>query len=59
MTIEPQDPFGVYGDLLRYGVLFALVIGSLGLFLYLWKKGRLDMDEEPKMTMMEIDDHGA
>ena len=58
MTIEQQDAFGVYGDFLRLSVLFTLVIGSFLIFIYLWKKGRLDWDEEPKQIMMENDDHG-
>ena len=55
---DQLDPFGIYGDALRFGVLFALMGSALVVFLYLWKNGRLDMDEEPKQLMMEIDDHG-
>ncbi len=57
MATDQLDAFGIYGDLLRFSVLFALVGGAMAIFLYLWKKGRLDMDEEPKKTMMETDDY--
>lgn len=58
MNPNQLDAFGIYGDLLRFGVLFALVGGSMTIFFYLWRKDRLDMDEEPKHAMMETDDHG-
>lgn len=57
MNLDHTDAYGVYGDILRFSFLFALVIGALVIFLYLWKNGRLDMDEEAKKTMMETDDH--
>ncbi len=59
MIPNQPDAFGVYGDLLRFSVLFAMVSGALVIFLYLWKKDRLDMDEEPKKRMMEMDDRGS
>lgn len=55
------DGFGVYGSYLHYGLVILLVGGAFIIFLYLWKKGRLDMDEEPKHRMMndeEDNDHG-
>ena len=42
------DGFGIYGHYLHYGCVIALVGSALLLFLYLWRKGALDMDEEAK-----------
>ena len=50
------DGIGVYGSMLHYGLVVALVGTAILLFVCLWKKGRLDMDEGPKYQMME-DDH--
>lgn len=52
------DIGGVYGSMLHYGLAIALVGSAILLFFYLWKKGRLDMDEEPKMMMMR-DEHSG
>lgn len=49
------DIGGVYGGMLHYGMTFAFVGSALVTFFYLWRKGRLDMDEEPKMQMMQED----
>jgi hypothetical protein len=51
------DGEGVYGSLLHYGLIIALVGSAMLIFLYLWIKGRLDMDEEPKYVMFEANDH--
>ena len=50
------DGAGVYGGLLHYSLVIALVGSALLIFLYLLKKGRLDMDEEPKIQMMLPDE---
>lgn len=50
------DGIGVYGSMLHYGLVVAFVGTAFLLFVCLWKKGRLDMDEGPKYQMME-DDH--
>lgn len=55
-STEISDPFGIYGTLFHYGLVFALVGSALVIFLYLWKKGKLDMDEQPKFQMMEKDE---
>lgn len=47
------DGTGVYGSLLHYSVLFALMGSTLLVFIHLWRKGRLDMDEKAKYQMME------
>lgn len=47
------DGFGVAGTFLHYGLVIAFVGSAFLLFIYLWMKGRLDMDETPKYKMME------
>jgi hypothetical protein len=47
------DPSGAYGGYLHYMLVISLVGSAFLLFIYLWYKGRLDMDEEPKITMMK------
>jgi len=52
------DGYGVYGNYLHYGLVIAFVGSALILFIYLWSKGRLDMDESPKFNMMhENEEH--
>jgi hypothetical protein len=46
------DGGGVYGSAIHYSFIILFVGGALIIFLYLWSKGRLDMDEEPKLQMM-------
>lgn len=46
------DLGGVYGTALHYGLVVAFVGSAFLIFLYLWRKGRLDMDEEPKHQML-------
>ena len=48
-----KDGIGVYGSMFHYSLLIALVGSAMLIFLYLWSKGRLDMDEGPKYEMME------
>ena len=50
-----KDPEGVCGNLVHYAFIIALVGGAFLIFLYLWKKGKLDMDEEPEIRMMQED----
>lgn len=47
------DGQGIYGFVLHYSLLFALFGSGLLIFLYLWKKKRLDMDEEAKFHLFE------
>lgn len=51
-----MDSFGITGMALSYAVIFCLSGSAFLLFFYLWYKGRLDMDEEPKHEMMGGDD---
>lgn len=48
-----MDGFGIQGTAFHYGLVFSLVGSAFLLFVYFWKKGRLDMDEEPKYRMFE------
>lgn len=50
------DGAGVYGAVLHYSLVMAFVGSAFVSFIYFWKKGRLDMDEEPKFQMMEADE---
>lgn len=49
------DGGGIYGSLLHYAAIAFFVGGAFIIFIYLWKKGRLDMDEDPKIEMMKTD----
>lgn len=44
-----------YGFVLHYTLLFTFFGSALIVFLYLWWKKRLDMDEEAKYSMFEED----
>lgn len=50
------DPSGIYGMLLHYAMTVVLVGGAIVIFIQLWRKGRLDMDESPKIQMMQTDE---
>ncbi len=50
-----QDIGGVYGSLWHYSMVFTLMGSTVLVFIYLWRKGRLDMDEEAKYQMMQSD----
>lgn len=54
--VNERDSSGIYGGILHYSIVFALVGGALLAFLYFWNKGRLDMDEGPKIQMMSDDE---
>lgn len=47
------DAMGVYGSMLHYALVIAFVGSAMMIFVYLWRKKRLDMDEEPKFQMMQ------
>lgn len=51
-----KDSSGIYGGIFGYAIVFLIVGISLLTFLYLWKKNSLDMDEEPKLRMMQDND---
>lgn len=50
------DGYGVYGIYLHYALVITFVGSAFIIFIYLWSKGRLDMDESPKFHMMNEDD---
>lgn len=47
------DPGGACGTWVHYAFILAFVGSAFLAFLYLWRKNRLDMDEEPKIQMMK------
>lgn len=49
------DPMGIYGSIFHYSFVIASVGGAFLVFICLWRKKRLDMDEEPKYQMMKED----
>ncbi len=51
-----RDGSGIYGAIFHYSLLLALAGSTILVFLYLWRKGRLDMDEGAKDQMMKGDD---
>lgn len=50
------DGAGIYGSIMHYALVIAFVGSAFLIFLYLWNKGRLDMDEKPKFQMMQDED---
>jgi hypothetical protein len=50
---------GVCGNFVHFAFIIFFVGSAFLIFLYLWKKGKLDMDEEPKIRMMEEDAEGS
>lgn len=48
-----RDGIGVYGSIFNYSFLTALFGSTLLVFIYLWRKGLLNMNEDPKYDMME------
>ncbi len=47
------DVLGVYGNYFHYGLVIFLSGSAFILFLYLWKKQSLHMDEEPKFIVFQ------
>jgi hypothetical protein len=50
---ETLSDGGVCGSFVHYAFVLAFVGSAFLIFLYLWKKGKLDLDEEPKIQMMD------
>lgn len=57
MILEITDVGGVYGATFHYAFIIAFVGSSFLIFLYLWSKGRLGMDEEASLQMMKDEEH--
>lgn len=53
--VPERDTSGVFGGIFHYALVFALVGSAFLSFIYFWSKGKLDLDEEPKMQMMRED----
>ena len=47
-----SDPSGVYGSIMSYALTIFFAAGAFMIFVYLWMKGRLDLDEDAKEQMM-------
>ncbi len=50
------DGFGVYGYYFHYGMILFFVGSAFIIFIHLWRKVKLGMDEEAKLQMMELDE---
>lgn len=53
MNAGQVDAIGIYGSLVHAMMVIFFVGAALIAFIYFWRKGRLDMDEEPKIQMMQ------
>lgn len=53
---DERDWSGIYGGIFHYSMIFAISGSTLLAFFYFWRKGRLDLDEEPKIQMMREED---
>jgi hypothetical protein len=58
ISLAVLDGGGIYGHLLHYSLMFAMIGSAVLIFFYLRRKGRLDMDEDPKYRMLEGDEQG-
>ena len=50
---DEQDWSGIYGGIFHYSMILAFFGSALLSFLYFWRRGKLDLDEEPKIQMMD------
>jgi hypothetical protein len=53
MIAKTLDGTGIYGEILHFAFAALFFGGALLIFIYLWRKGRLDMDEDPARRMLE------
>lgn len=54
-----KDSSGICGGIYHYSLILAFMGSALLSFVYFWSKGRLDMDETPKIQMMNDADNGG
>jgi hypothetical protein len=47
------DSMGIYGHIFHYSFVIAFAGGAFLIFISLWRKKRLDMDESPKYQMLQ------
>lgn len=59
MLSSERDTSGIYGGILHYSLILAFMGSALLSFLYFWSKGRLDLDEAPKIQMMNDEENGS
>lgn len=53
MSIDRNfDSFGYFGLIMDYSMIVFFSGGAFILFLYLWKKGRLNFEEDAKFEML-------
>lgn len=57
MVLAVLDAMGVFGSVFHYSLVIAFVGSAFLIFLYLWRKKLLDMDEEPKFQMMREEEN--
>jgi hypothetical protein len=56
---DKLDSFGISGMAIAYALIIFFTGTALMVFIYLWRKNRLDMDESPKIQMLhDEEDHG-
>ncbi len=48
-----MDPSGMVGSVLSYGMTIAFAGSAFLIFIYLWKRGSLGIDEEASLEMMK------
>lgn len=53
------DGAGVYGGLVHLTIAAVFFGSAVLIFIYLWRKGRLDMDQGPANKMLEEDDENG
>jgi hypothetical protein len=52
------DTQGIIGSLLMYSMMFAMLGSAALALIYCWRKGQLDMHEDPKFQMLEDEERG-
>ncbi len=50
------DSIGIYGNILHHSLVMCFMGSALLVFIYCWRKGRLDMDDDAANQMMQMSD---
>lgn len=58
VMLSERDSSGICGGIFHYSLILAFMGSALLSFVYFWSKGRLDMDEAPKIQMMNDEENG-
>lgn len=53
MIAKTLDGIGAYGEFFHFSMAAAFFGSALLIFINLWRKGELDMDEEPAKHMLQ------